>query len=84
MRHLGGVQGGSVCQRQTVGAGGRYEHPAGSTRVRPVAEDHPEDAGVFAAADSVLNIEGGAPLSAVPYAQAVRIPYNNVGFREAV
>jgi transposase len=34
----------------TSRAGGRHEHPAGGARVRPVAEDHPEDAAIFAAA----------------------------------
>src|SRR6202035_1693920 len=48
--HSRGVQGGSVSTHKTSRAGGRHEHPAGGTRVRPVAENDPEDAAVFIAA----------------------------------
>ena len=34
----GGVPGGSVCTRKAGRAGGRHEHPAGSTGVRQLAK----------------------------------------------
>ena len=56
----GGVQGGSVCTRETSRAGGRHEHPRGSAAVRVVAEDDPEDDAVFAAARLRAEKAGGA------------------------